>query len=74
MRPMMPGETYANFAADLRVVVGRNNVSKQVLLTQFYRCLDKTTRKLVRQELMPKTLEEAVNKGTEIDDPIDNVV
>ncbi|GMF48286.1 unnamed protein product [Phytophthora fragariaefolia] len=73
MRPMMPGETYADFAAGLRDVVGRNNVSERVLLAQFYRCLDKTTRKLVRQEPRPKTLEEAVDKATEIDDPIDNV-
>ncbi|GMF41781.1 unnamed protein product [Phytophthora fragariaefolia] len=46
MRPMMPGETYADFAAGLRDV---------------------------RQEPRPKTLEEAVDKATEIDDPMDNV-
>ncbi|KAE9067481.1 hypothetical protein PF006_g29993 [Phytophthora fragariae] len=73
MRPMMPGETYADFAAGLRDVVGRNHVSERVLLAQFYRCLDKTTRKLVRQAPKPKTLEEAVDKATEIDDPMDNV-
>ncbi|KAE8964045.1 hypothetical protein PF011_g28812 [Phytophthora fragariae] len=72
MRPMMPGETYADFAAGLRDVVGRNHVSERVLLAQFYRCLDKTTRKLVRQGPKPKTLEEAVDKATEIDDPMDN--
>ncbi|KAE8964448.1 hypothetical protein PF011_g28660 [Phytophthora fragariae] len=73
MRPMMPGETYADFAAGLHDVVGRNHVSERVLLAQFYRCLDKTTRKLVRQAPKPKTLEEAVDKATEIDDPMDNV-
>ncbi|OWY99442.1 hypothetical protein PHMEG_00029552 [Phytophthora megakarya] len=46
---MMPGETYADFAAGLRVVIGRNKVSERALLTQFYRNLDKTTRKLVQQ-------------------------
>ncbi|KAE9064815.1 hypothetical protein PF010_g28466 [Phytophthora fragariae] len=73
MRPMMPGETYADFAAGLRDVVGRNHVSERVQLAQFYRCLDKTTRKLVRQAPKPKTLEEAVDKATAIDDPMDNV-
>ncbi|EGZ04816.1 hypothetical protein PHYSODRAFT_398273, partial [Phytophthora sojae] len=73
MRPMMPGETYADFAAGLRDVVGINNVRERVLLAQFYRCLDKTTRKLVKQAPRPKTLEEAVDKATEIDDPVDNV-
>ncbi|KAJ8561609.1 hypothetical protein ON010_g8072 [Phytophthora cinnamomi] len=73
MRPMMPGETYADFAAGLRDVVGRNNVKGHVLWAQFYRCLDKTTRKLVRQAPRPETLEDAVAKATEIDDPVDNV-
>ncbi|EGZ06232.1 hypothetical protein PHYSODRAFT_246670 [Phytophthora sojae] len=73
MRPMMPGETYADFAAGLRDVIGPNNMHERVLLAQFYRCLDKTTRKLVQQEPKPKTLEEAVEKATEIDDPMDNV-
>ncbi|KAE8965286.1 hypothetical protein PR001_g28779 [Phytophthora rubi] len=49
MRPMMPGETYADFAAGLRDVVGRNHAPK------------------------PKTLEEAVDKATEINNPMDNV-
>ncbi|KAE9106876.1 hypothetical protein PF010_g12469 [Phytophthora fragariae] len=61
MRPMMPGETYADFVAGLRDVVGRNHVSERALLAHFYRCLDKTSRKLVRQG------------WTEIDDPMDNV-
>ncbi|ETL97044.1 hypothetical protein L917_05602 [Phytophthora nicotianae] len=73
MRRMMPGETHADFAAGLRGVVGRNKVSERVLLAQFYRCLDKTTKKLVKQDPKPRTLEEAVDKATEIDDPMDNV-
>jgi len=73
MRRMMPGETYANFAAGLRDVVGRNKVSERDLLAQFYRCLDKTTKKLVRQSPKPRNLEDAVDKATEIDDPMDNV-
>lgn len=73
MRRMMPGETYADFAAGLRDVVGRNRVSERVLLAQFCRCLDKTTKKLVNQAPEPKTLEEAADKATEIDDPMDNV-
>ncbi|KAG3104503.1 hypothetical protein PI124_g14108 [Phytophthora idaei] len=70
---MMPGETYADFAAGLRDLVGRNKVSERVLLAQFYRCLDKTTQKLVKQGKEPRTLEEAVDRPTEIDDPMDNV-
>ncbi|KAE9356739.1 hypothetical protein PR003_g2153 [Phytophthora rubi] len=73
MRRMMPGETHADFAAGLRDVVGQNKVSERVLLAQFYRCLDKTTKKLVKQSPKPRTLEEAVDKATEIDDPMDNV-
>ncbi|KAE9321412.1 hypothetical protein PF008_g17816 [Phytophthora fragariae] len=73
MRRMMPGETYADFAAGLRDVVGRSRVKERVLLAQFLRCLDKTTKKLVQQRPKPKTLEEAVDKATEIDDPMDNV-
>ncbi|KAE9065566.1 hypothetical protein PF006_g30441 [Phytophthora fragariae] len=73
MRRMMPGETYADFAAGLRDAVGRNRISERVLLAQFYRCLDKTTKKLVKQAPKPATLEEAVDKATDIDDPMDNV-
>ncbi|GMF53433.1 unnamed protein product [Phytophthora fragariaefolia] len=47
--------------------------SEWALLAQFYRCLDKTTMKLVKQHPTPRTLEEAVDKATEIDDPMDNV-
>ncbi|OWZ04037.1 hypothetical protein PHMEG_00024138 [Phytophthora megakarya] len=72
-RVMMPGETYADFAAGLRQAAGRNHVSERVFLAQFYRCLDKTTRKLVLQRQKPKTLEKAVEKATKIDDPYENV-
>ncbi|OWZ10182.1 hypothetical protein PHMEG_00017009 [Phytophthora megakarya] len=72
-RVMMPCETPADFATGLRSVVGRNRVRERVLLGQFYRCLDKTTQKLVRQEPKPQTLEDAVKKATDIDDPMDNV-
>ncbi|OWY97965.1 hypothetical protein PHMEG_00031385, partial [Phytophthora megakarya] len=72
-RRMMPGETFADFAAGLRDLCGQNRVSERVLLAQFYRSLENTTRQLVKQRPRPKTLEEAVDKATEIDDPIDNV-
>ncbi|OWY96444.1 hypothetical protein PHMEG_00033286, partial [Phytophthora megakarya] len=72
-RPMLPGETYADFAASLRDLCGINRVSERVLLAQFYRSLDKTTRMLVKQKPIPRTLEQAVDKATEISDPIDNV-
>ncbi|OWZ16768.1 hypothetical protein PHMEG_0009390 [Phytophthora megakarya] len=72
-RRMLPGETYADFAASLRDLCGNNRIKERVLLAQFYRCLDKTTRLLVKQRPKPRTLEEAVDKATEIDDPIDNV-
>lgn len=58
----MPGETYADYAAVLRELVGKNRVSERVLLAQFYRYIDKTTKKLVQQEPKPKTLERAVTK------------
>ncbi|KAE9033731.1 hypothetical protein PR002_g8521 [Phytophthora rubi] len=70
---MMPGETYADFAAGLRDAVGRNWISERVLQAQFFRCLDKTTKKLVKQAPKPATLEAAVDKATDIDDPMDNV-
>ncbi|EGZ21135.1 hypothetical protein PHYSODRAFT_329162 [Phytophthora sojae] len=65
MRRMMPGETHAYFTASLRDVVGRNKVSERVLLAQFYRCLDKPTKKLVKQRPKPRTLDEAVDKATD---------
>lgn len=73
MSRKMPGETYADFAAALREVIGKNKVRKRVLLAQLYRCLDKTTKKLVWQSPKPKTLERAVAKATKIDDPMENV-
>ncbi|KAG4039916.1 hypothetical protein PC123_g24535 [Phytophthora cactorum] len=69
----MPGEIHADFSSILRDVVGRNRVSERVLLEQFYRCLDKTTKKLIQPDPKPRALEEAVDKATEIDDPMDNV-
>ncbi|OWZ11349.1 hypothetical protein PHMEG_00015639 [Phytophthora megakarya] len=59
-------KSYADFAASLRDLSGVNRLN-------FYRCLDKTTRVLVRQKPVKKTLEKAVDKATEISDPIDNV-
>ncbi|KAE9098549.1 hypothetical protein PF010_g15520 [Phytophthora fragariae] len=73
MRRMMPGETYADYAAALREVVGCNRVKERTLLAQFYRNLDKTTRQLVKQSPTPRTLEEAVDKASETDDQMDNV-
>ncbi|OWZ16708.1 hypothetical protein PHMEG_0009459 [Phytophthora megakarya] len=70
---MMPGETYADFAAGLRAAARRNHVNERVFLAQFYRCLDKTTRQLVMQPTKPKTLERAVAKATRIDGPYENV-
>ncbi|GMF51199.1 unnamed protein product [Phytophthora fragariaefolia] len=72
-RRMMPGETYADFAAALRDLCGNNRIKERVLLAQFYRSLDRTTRLLVKQRPRSTTLEEAVDKATEINDPIDNV-
>ncbi|OWZ19435.1 hypothetical protein PHMEG_0006332 [Phytophthora megakarya] len=64
-RHMLSGETYADFAAILRDLCGINRVSERVLLAQYYISLDQTTRML--------RLEQAVDKTTEISDPIDNV-
>lgn len=72
-RRMIPGETFVDFAAGLRDLCGQNRVSERVSLAQFYRSLEKTTRQLVKQAPRPRTLKEAVDKATEIDDPIDNV-
>ncbi|KAE8909633.1 hypothetical protein PF005_g12725 [Phytophthora fragariae] len=70
---MMPGETYEDFAAGLRDVVGRNRVVEWVLLAPFLRYLGNATKKLVQQRPKPKTLDESVDKATEIDDPVDSV-
>ncbi|GMF33950.1 unnamed protein product [Phytophthora fragariaefolia] len=67
-RRMMPGETYADFAAALRDLFGNNRIKERVLLAPFYRSLDRTTRLLVKQRPRPTTLEEAVDKATEIND------
>ncbi|OWZ10466.1 hypothetical protein PHMEG_00016679 [Phytophthora megakarya] len=72
MRRMMPGETHADLAAGLRDVVGCNKVSEQVLLAQFYHNLDNPTKTLVKPKPKPRTLEEVVEKATEIDDSMDN--
>ncbi|OWY90864.1 hypothetical protein PHMEG_00040813, partial [Phytophthora megakarya] len=73
-RRMAPGETYADYAAALRDLCGNNRIKERVLLEQFYRSIDRTTRALVRQYRPKiKTLEAAVEKATEISDPIDNV-
>ncbi|KAE9064243.1 hypothetical protein PF010_g28684 [Phytophthora fragariae] len=72
-RMMYPGETFADFAAGLRDLTGQNHVSERTLLAQCYRNLDKTTRMLVKQDPVPVTLEQAVDKATAIDDPIGNV-
>jgi hypothetical protein len=72
-RMLYPGETFADFAARLWDLTGQNHVSERTLLSQFYRNLVKTTRMLVKQDPVPTTLEQAVDKATSIDDPIDNV-
>ncbi|KAG2819991.1 hypothetical protein PC112_g11960 [Phytophthora cactorum] len=71
MRRMMPAETHAELAAGQCDVVGRNKGSERVLLVQFYRLLAKTTKKLVKLDSKPRTLEEAVDKAADIDDPMD---
>lgn len=73
MRAMMPGETFADYAAALRKLVGRNAVGEDVLLGQFYRNLEKLTRQLVQLHPQPRTIEEAATKATQIDDPMENV-
>ncbi|ETP37556.1 hypothetical protein F442_14637 [Phytophthora nicotianae P10297] len=72
-RKMEAGETYADFAAKLRDAADRKPVSGRVLMAQFYRELDKTTRQLIKQAPEPRDLEEAAEKAAEIDDPADNV-
>ncbi|OWZ09828.1 LOW QUALITY PROTEIN: hypothetical protein PHMEG_00017409 [Phytophthora megakarya] len=73
-RCMIPGETYADFVASLRDLCGNNRFTERVLLEKFYRSIYRTTRALVKQH-RPKirTVEEAVEKATEISDPIYNV-
>lgn len=70
----LKNEPYADFAAGLREAADRNEVSERVFLAQFYRCLDRTVRQLVKQPPVPVTLEEAVEKAVEIDDPMDYLI
>ncbi|EGZ27787.1 hypothetical protein PHYSODRAFT_321522 [Phytophthora sojae] len=72
-RKLRDRETYADFAAALRDLCGNNRIRERMLLAQFYPSLDHTTRVLMKQRPKPTTLEEAVDKATEINDPIDNV-
>ncbi|OWZ08710.1 hypothetical protein PHMEG_00018700 [Phytophthora megakarya] len=65
-------ESHADYAAALRKAAGGSRVSERVLMAQFYRGLDKTTRQLVKQQ-EPEHLEEAVIKATEIDDPMESL-
>ncbi|KAG3236427.1 hypothetical protein PI124_g18568 [Phytophthora idaei] len=51
----------------------RDELPQQWLTDDGRRVLRETTKKLVKQNPKPKTLEEAVDKATEIDNPIDNV-
>jgi hypothetical protein len=67
-RQMMPGETYADFAAGLRDATGRNLVEERVLLPLF-----KPDRQAVGKQREPATLERAVDFATEIDDTNANV-
>ncbi|OWZ06162.1 LOW QUALITY PROTEIN: hypothetical protein PHMEG_00021618 [Phytophthora megakarya] len=60
-RPMLPGETYADFAASLRDLWGINRKYRQN-----YSAIGAAGAR-------PKTLGETVDKATEINDPIDNV-
>lgn len=66
-------ESHANYAAALQKAAGRSRVSERVLMAQFYRGMDKTTRQLVKQQ-EPENLEGAVIRATEIDDPMENLV
>ncbi|POM73499.1 LOW QUALITY PROTEIN: Gag-pol fusion protein [Phytophthora palmivora] len=66
-RQMMPGETFADFAAGLREYAeGIESANESYSHSS-------TDVLLVKQRPVPKTLEDAVYKATEIDDPFDNV-
>jgi hypothetical protein len=73
-RTRFTGESHADFAAGLRDAADRNDVQERVLLSQFYRGLDKTTRLLVKQNPEPEKLEEAVERAMDIDDPMDELL
>ncbi|OWZ11769.1 hypothetical protein PHMEG_00015162 [Phytophthora megakarya] len=70
----MADGTYADYATALRALCGNNRLKEHVLYEPFYRNINRTTRALVKQH-RPKIriLEEAVEKATEISDPIYNV-
>ncbi|OWZ16805.1 hypothetical protein PHMEG_0009349 [Phytophthora megakarya] len=57
-----------------KTLLRRNKVNERVVLAQFYRNLDKATKYLVQQRPVPRILEEAVEKATDIDDLMDNVL
>ncbi|KAE9159108.1 hypothetical protein PF004_g31658 [Phytophthora fragariae] len=72
-RPLLRGETYADFAAGLRDAAGQNEVQERTFLDSFYRGLSITTRQLVKLPPTPSTLSEAVKKAMMIDDSGQNV-
>ncbi|KAE9082917.1 hypothetical protein PF010_g21398 [Phytophthora fragariae] len=57
-----------------RIGVTQPSEGEGALLAQFYRNLDKTTRQLVKQSPTPRAVEEAVDKASDTDDQMDNVV
>ncbi|KAG2823121.1 hypothetical protein PC118_g6842 [Phytophthora cactorum] len=69
------GEKLDKSAAEWRVSMRRmmSGETHADLAAGLRDVVDKTTKKLVKQDPKPKTLEEAVDKATEIDDPMDNV-
>jgi len=72
-RPLLRGETYADFAAGLRDAAGQNEVQERTFLDSFYRGLSVTTRQLVKLSPTRTTLNEAVRKAMTIDDSGQNV-
>ncbi|KAK1941523.1 hypothetical protein P3T76_007389 [Phytophthora citrophthora] len=72
-RKMFHGESYADFAAGLREAAERNDVEERVFLAQFYREIDRVTRQLVKQPPVPRTLEQAVRKARDLNDPLETV-
>ncbi|KAE9160116.1 hypothetical protein PF002_g32694, partial [Phytophthora fragariae] len=72
-RPLLRGETYADFAAGLRDAAGQNEVQERTFLDSLYRGLSITTRQLVKLPPTPSTLSEAVKKAMMIDDSGQNV-
>ncbi|KAE9357902.1 hypothetical protein PR003_g1570 [Phytophthora rubi] len=72
-RPLLRGESYADFAAGLRDAAGQNEVQERTFLDSFYRGLSITTHQLVKLPPTPSTLNEAVKKAMVIDDAGQNV-